>query len=149
VGAVFKRGIDAALLEVHKYKYDKKWDDPTTEECMNGTNINWFYNITNYNAFVGGAKPILEVVGPYNWTIQICKFNVSVDGKIESYQRYKKRPHLVNDEDGKSLEDIIYALNPGYLAVMYGYESAGIPQPELCFESDILAGTIGAVIEST
>lgn len=72
-----------------------RYEDPVYEDCENQTFNAFFFNITNAAEVLSfGATPNYQQVGPYNYTREVCKFNITHDDTYEYFKRYYKPYYL-------------------------------------------------------
>lgn len=132
LGAVIKSAVKTAIEDIRIIEEnDEEWDTflDTSADDADPLYIKYhMFNISNIEAVQLGAEPILQEVGPYfyrkiEYRIDTTFYN---DGKELEYNTRSEYTFVPGESVGDSSADIVYTVNPGWLAVLEqaGSESA-------------------------
>eukprot|EP01118_Nematostelium_gracile_P012780 TRINITY_DN471_c0_g1_i1.p1 TRINITY_DN471_c0_g1~~TRINITY_DN471_c0_g1_i1.p1 ORF type:complete len:883 (-),score=283.22 TRINITY_DN471_c0_g1_i1:120-2768(-) len=140
IGTFFSAAGETAFDGLLVYKRDSKFDVESYEKCTTSYFNAYMFNMTNPDAVLAGTeRPNYAEVGPYRYSRQSCKFDVTNDEKYEYFHQYWTDYKLENS--GKVSEtDLITNFNPGYLAIMKQMEAINPKKPEDAFVQVVLSG---------
>ncbi|XP_068562869.1 lysosome membrane protein 2-like isoform X2 [Cebidichthys violaceus] len=120
VGQVFRtfmlNRLKKEIVLVEGSRVFESWKSPPPPVYMEY----FFFNVTNVDAFLGGAKPEVTQVGPYTYREYRYKDNVSMgeEDKMVSAYNYKSFVFLREKSVGDPAVDIINTVNIPAWAVM-------------------------------
>jgi len=119
-GQLLTLAVKQGYFNYPEYHHEKKFDDPSYEECKNKTLSVWFWNMTNSVELLAGTETLPRYVeaGPYNFTRESCEYENHEMDEFEYYRKYYKTAYVFSAGDGLSADDLIVNFNPGYLAIM-------------------------------